>query len=402
MADLSQYVDFDIVMDNSTSSSFFTLIDVSNYPVGVNATVTGCFTNITQPDGLSIGFNDFNFPQVFWTGTQLTTAQMALRLATNSRFQNGGYSITYEVHATGYSPTVITKVFSLTYNAPTIVMAEGFNNFLPSLQVIDATNYVQPAMTLTALTQAWTAAINNVNGAIQNITGSGPSFDLNFGGQYYDANYSVILNVLSQYRLASPYSWVMLADKYAQADSFDSETPPSLNQLLTDLDTLKSQVDSALNNCNTFSGLAETYQTAMSIYSHFRFRGCANDFSGLADYVLQLEKIFNNGVTPAPNHTNAVIPAYNFGCAGAGGSIDWNNITNKPATTIIAWTVGDVGFPGNGTNTLTDTRLAGMLVRVIRGSVWYFNYTKALGSTVLTVNDAFSTGEYVYIETINF
>src|ERR1700680_694556 len=114
--DLSQYVNFSVVLDKTNGQ--IRLVDNSVYPGGVTPTIKGNFTSIVQPDGLSVGNINFSAPDVSWNGSALTGATYELRLNIANQFQKGGYSITYVVKAPGYDDTTLVKTFTLNYTRP--------------------------------------------------------------------------------------------------------------------------------------------------------------------------------------------------------------------------------------------------------------------------------------------
>lgn len=402
MPDLSAYIDFNVVLDKSGGSPIVKFVDPDHYPAGVDITLTGIFS-ITQPDGITLTGN-FTSPDVFWTGTALSQPTKALRLNLASGFQNGSYTVTYTARATGYTQTVLTKVFTLTYTAPTLVITPGFDEFKPQITVTDATTYTQTGFTNTGTVRTWTATIRSVLGTNQNIAGAGTVFDMNYGGNYYDSYYDVTLTAVITYQLTAANSYVTTVDKLILSGTYQAQIPPTLVQLLASLTALKAQVDAAILNCNNYVALQETYQLAEVIYSHLIFRGRLSDFAGLADWVWQLQKIFNNNTIPAYTNTNGVIPVYDWGV----GNPTWTSISGKPVTTRFAWLVGTGGFPLAGATTLVDPALVGFNVRMWRGGLaqqpsnpgtgnTYF--TKLINSNTVTF-PALVAGEEIIIETI--
>lgn len=381
-----------------------TLIDTSNYPGGVPVLVKGCFTVITEPDGISVGNSNFSAPDIQWGGSGLNPANYELRLNTAGSFQTGGYLITYQVQAAGYNPTILTKTFNLAYQRPTPVILPNFDNFTPNLSVSDGTNYTQSGFNLVSLNQTWSALIDSVNGTNQTIGGTGSTFSLAYGGVLYDANYSVSLSSVVTWTLAAN-PWVTLIDTITlAAQSFDAETPPSMVTLLSYATFMLAQLNAAICDCNTYPTYLANYLLYMSIYTHLGDRGCNSDFAGLSAYVYQLQAIANNNITPPVAHTDLPIPAYDFNCGGGGGgSTAWTAITGKPATVIIQWTVGTTGstIPNNaGQNSITDARLEGFNVLILRNYAQELNYTKTLGSGTITFGNSFTQGEVIYIQSI--
>ena len=358
--DLSQYINFSVVLNKATTSPSTKFVDTGTYPGGVPITITGFFI-ITQPDGLSVQDGSFGAPSIFWNSGALTQPTTELRLNAANTFQSGTYSIQYFIRATGYDDTELTKSFNLCYTPAIQVLTKGFDLFTPDLLAIDATSYGQANMTLTSLLQIWSGTIITVEGSSQNISGTGMQFDLAYLGDYYDSRYDISLTANPQYTLSTPTDWVTLIDKLVTTTTYYAEIPPTLADLLDGLTALKVKIDGCI--CGKKCGCTEcetdkaNYLLAVSIYTHLVERGRIDDVSGLSLYVLQLQKIINNCVTPSYINTNGVIPAYDWG-AGGGGSTAWADITGKPSTISYEWVVGDMGFPGNGSTTFTNANFA--------------------------------------------
>lgn len=398
MGNLSAYINFNAALDNSTGTPVIRITDVSNYPAGVAAQIAGNITALVQPDGISVGNSNFSSPDIHFVGSALTVAVYPMRLNTIGQFQKGGYLITYVVQCPGYDETTLTKTFNVSYTKPTLVIGNNFDIFTPVLTVSDNTTYSQSGLTLVGVDDEWSALINNVNGTNQNISGTGLVFDLNYLGLYYDANYAVTLQSIATWAV-SANPWVTLLAQVQLTQSFDSETPPSISSLRSSLAFLKAQQDAAFCDCNTYPRLHDQWLSADAIYFELKDRGCANDFAGLYLYVIQLQKIFNNGVTPTPAHTNMPIPAYDFGCAAA-GSISWNDITGKPSTVIIEWTVGQIGFPGDGATAITDSRLIGYNVLILKNNIQELGFTKVLSSDTINLTTPLITDDVMYVQSI--
>lgn len=389
MPSLDQYINFSTVLDKSQPSPLLKLIDGGSYPIGVTPTITGYFT-VTQPDSLSVQVGSFASPSIFWDSGALVQPTTELRLNTANTFQSGNYVISYYIQAPGYDDTILTKEFNLNYIAPIQTIVKAFDLFTPDLSVTDATTYGQSGMSLSAIARTWAGTVISVLGTDQNISGAGVDFDLNYLGNYYDSRYDVTLTSNPQYVLSSPDDWVTIIDELVVSQTYYAEIPPTLEVLLNDLTTLKYSIDTCIcgKNCGcTECQLSKSnYMLAVSIYTHLVERGRIDDVSGLSLYVLQLQKIFNNCITPTYINTNEVIPAYNFG-GGSGGSVAWNDITGKPSTATIEWTVGALGFPGAGATTLTDARLANIPVArvlVFRNNALQYSSNQGSGNTYFT------------------
>lgn len=352
MADLSAYIDFNVTLNRSDSASSMVLSDPDNYPPGVDVNLIGYFV-ITQPDTITITGN-YTTPDIEWTGTELSTATKELRLRATGGLQQGVYTITYYVSATGYDETVLTKTFDLSYTTPTPLVTDDFDVFTPNLSVTDDTVYTQTGMTLDSVTRAWQATIISVEGTNQDINSTTQTFDLSYLGSYYDSRYDVSLEATATYTLDAPDDWVTIVDVISFEDTYYAFIPPTLAELLELLTTYKATVDAGncicgagcVTNCDT---LIETYSLAISIYSHIAGRGFNGQTDGLGDYVIQLQKLLSNCVTPTYTNTNEVIPAYDWGATV--------NPSPFPYKTQMIVNSGVNNAPADGATTYTDANL---------------------------------------------
>lgn len=321
MANLSAYIDFSAILQKDTNSSSLILSDPDDYPVGVDVNLKGYFV-ITQPDGITITGNYLS-PDIYYVGPGLSTASKQLRLRSNGSFQQGEYTITYNIVAPGYDETTLTKTFELSYTSPTIVVEDDFDVFTPVLSVTDDTDYVVGGMDFTSVTRAWEATIISVEGVNQDISATSQSFDLGYLGAYYDSRYDVTLTATAFYTLSSPDDWVTIEDTVIYEQTYYAFIPPTLIELLDMLTAYKATVDAA--NCICGPGCADnctplknTYALAVSIYTHIVERGRQGITTGLDAYVLQLHKLLSNCVTPAYTNTNEAIPPYDWGSSASG------------------------------------------------------------------------------------
>jgi hypothetical protein len=364
MANLSAYIDFNITLTKSDTTSALVLTDPDNYPAGVDVDLLGYFV-ITQPDTITLTGN-YITPDIYWNGSALTSATKELRLLSTGGFEQGTYTITYHIVAPGYDETILTKTFNLVYTTPDLVVTQNFDVFTPSLSVTDDTVYTKTGMTLETTTRAWTANIITVEGTPRAISSSTQTFDLSYLGSYYDSEYDIFLTVNLVYQLNAPNDWVTINDTITFQHVYYAFIPPTLIELLELLTAYKTTVDAA--NCICGTGcvdnctlLKNTYSLAVSIYTHIVERGRNNEIIGLSAYVLQLQKLLSNCVTPAYTNTNEVMPAYFWG--------------NPPTGTVFAFYKqmivgsGVNNAPANGATTYTDTNLIGKNVIVYLDSL---------------------------------
>src|ERR1044072_953290 len=314
MADLSAYIDFSISLNKGNGTSSMVLTDPNNYPVGVDTTFKGYFV-ITQPDGLTLTGN-FISPDIYAGGGGLVDATKQLRLKSNGGFQQGEYSITYHAIALGYNETTLSKTFDINYTTPTLTITDDSDVFTPALSLTDETIYTaQEGVLISTIIRQWEATIISVEGTNQDISASSQTFDLAYLGSYYDSRYDVSLSVTAYYILHSPNEWVSIVDIIPFTHTYYAFIPPTIAELLEMLTSFKATVDAAhcicgsgcVDNCTP---LKNTYSLAVSIYTHIVERGRAGETTGLDAYVIQLQKVLSNCVTPAYTNTNEAIPPY--------------------------------------------------------------------------------------------
>lgn len=364
MANLASYIAFNATLSKGPDSSSLILTDPDDYPAGVDHTLKGYFV-ITQPDTLTITGN-FIFPDIEWNGSALSIAMKDLRLRATGGFQQGTYTITYHIVALGYDETILEKTFDLSYTSPSLVITDNFDVFMPTLSVTDDTDYDQDDMTLNSVTRSWEATVISVEGTNRDISATSQTFDLAYLGSYYDSQYDISLTSTAAYTLEDDNDWVTIEDEQEKEETLYAFIPPTIIELLEMLTTYKATIDSA--NCICGTGcvdnctiLKNTYSLAVSIYTHIVERGRNGQTEGLDDYVLQLQKLLSNCVTPLYENTNEAISAYDWGAGGTGT----NFIFYKQM--IVGSGVNDA--PADGALTYTDTTLIAKSVVVFLDSV---------------------------------
>lgn len=365
MANLSSYIYFNATLSKSGSTSTLVLSDPNSYPAGVDVDLIGYFV-ITQPDTITITGN-YNDPDIYWTGSALQTAFKELRLTAVGGFEQGTYTFSYHVVAPGYDETVLTRTFYLTYTTPTLTVTENFNVFTPSLSVTDETVYTQTGMFIGYMSRTWAANIITVEGTPRSISSfNTQTFDLSYLGTYYDSEYHVFITVTIIYQFNAPNDWIVINDTITFQDVYYAFIPPTIIELLELLTDYKETVDNAhcicgpgcACNCTT---LKNTYALAVSIYTHIVERGRTEDTEGLGAYVLQLEKLLNNCVTPGYSNTNEAIPAYDWGSAIVG------NVITFYKQMIVGSGVNNA--PPDGASSYTDINLISINVIVYLDSL---------------------------------
>lgn len=363
MANLDAYIDFNVTLSKGSGSSSLLLSDPDNYPPGVDVTLLGYFI-ITQPDTITIT-GSYAVPDIEWDGSELSTATKQLRLRAAGEFQQGVYTIVYHVAAPGYDETVLTKTFDLSFTTPELDIEDDFDVFTPQLLVTDETDYAQAGMTLDNVSRSWEATIISVEGTNEDISGSVQTFNLSYFGSYYDSRYDITLISTVTYLIDSPDDWVTIEVILEKAETLYAFIPPSITDLLEMLTTYKGTVDAGNCICGTAcvdncTNLKATYSLAVSIYTHIVERGRNGQTAGLDAYVIQLQKLLSNCVTPTYENTNEAIEPYDWGASGGGSFTFYKQM-------IVGSGVNNA--PADGSNSYTDSFLIDKSVIVYLDSI---------------------------------
>lgn len=351
MANLAQYVDFNVILDKSVTTPVITLTDLNNYPLPIGLYVTGVFT-ITQPDGITIT-GSFTSPDTYYNHWAVNKE---LRLNSTGGFQNGTYIFKYVVKCIGYDDTTLIKTVNFQYQNKSVTITNLVDVFTPSIMALDGTNYTQIGYTVTTTSRSWSAYIKYAGTSIVHLTSTAILFDLVYNTKYYDAHYDIDFESILYYQGNEDIDldWLYVREKFTATDQIDAYTPMTLSDLVTGLISLKTAIDDGTycGGCGCCCPPDYTpYNTAVSLYEQIIARGLDGDTVGLDEYVLQIKKIINcNGII-SQTHTNTFIPAYNFGNTGGGGSV------HAP----IQFTVGSGGtyVPAAGTTDYDNPTIAG-------------------------------------------
>lgn len=399
MADLSAYISFLVKFDvTNVNLPVLTLTDNGVYPSGVPATITGIFT-ITQPDGVT-RTGSFSTPDIAWNGSSLPPASIPLRLDTANRIQQGQYTIVHTIAATGYTNTVLTRTFTISYARPTVELEEEFDVYTPSLEYEDVTVYTAGAFTQT-ITRTWSAII----GTVGSKTGTNSAiFDLAYASNYYDAAYTIYFTSSVLYQ-STVYAYLSILDIFSTDVHTDAYAPPTAATLLTYLTTLKTRLDALINSCQRYDIAKADYEYAYILYEHSLARFCAGDTEGVDTYITEILDIYNNNVVVVRVHTNAIITTYSFDCSGGGGTPDIPFVLEEIAGQASAIAAGVVV----GASTFTNALLANKYVIVFRGDIRNPGidplnggeyHTKTYLSATITFSTPIQDTEVIYLHTL--
>ena len=308
MPDLSAYISFEIEMDiRNKNVPEWLLTDNGTYPPGVDAGITGIF-EITQPDG-GVYTGSWTSPDIIYSGGALQPASIALRLtSTGNVIQPGNYIIKYTIDHASYSPTILTKNFTVAYTAPTAVLTESFDVFVPELSISDDTVYNPSGYTTFVDARDWEAVIGTVG--VKN--GTAQVLDLSYLGDYYDASYVITLIADFHCDINSGEAFTV-RDRITTIVDTDAWTPPDADTLLGYLKTLKTNLDALINSCQRYDRAKADYEYALVLYTHIKARVCSGDTVGVYTYIQEILDILHNHASIPTVHTEAIIPAYDYG-----------------------------------------------------------------------------------------
>lgn len=360
---------------NLTGAPTLVLTDTTSTPP---SGLVGIF-EITQPDGYT-RTGDINSPDIAAAGGSFS---YTLRLSSTGAVQCGNYTIKYTAAAPGRLSTDFTRSFQFTYAPVELTLTEGFDVFTPNLSYKDDTVYSVANYNNSSVTRAW-SAISTPTGT---ITGSLQTLSLQFGGQYYDANYAITLTSSLTYTHQT-YSWLTITEVIAKTVNTYADTPPSPEVLVNQIHDLKVQWDDAVNNCKEQDELKESFEFAQSLFKHIIDRILVDETDGIYDDIQDLIRILANNQIPTYTPTNLPIPPYDVSIFAPGAA--WGNIT------------GTITNQTDLVNYIATQITSGSYsVNIGNGSATNINVTHGLNSLDVVVEVfKISTGETVYVDTI--
>lgn len=270
---------------------------------------------ITQPDGYT-RTGDINSPDINAAGGSYS---YTLRLDSQGGVQRGAYIIKFTAAAPGYLSTDFTRTFQFTYQPVLLVMTEEFDVFTPDLAYKDDTVYAVSNYNNGSVTRAW-SAVSTPTGT---ITGTAQTLSLQFGGQYYDANYAITLTSSVLYTHQT-LSWLTVQETITKTVNTYAQTPPNPTQLVEDIHSLKVLWDEAVNKCQEQESLKEQFELAQVLFMHILDRIIVDDVDAIYEDIKDLVRVLNNNQIPAYVPTNLPIPPYDISAFAPGAA--WGNI----------------------------------------------------------------------------
>lgn len=370
MSDLSAYANFTVQLDiTNKSAPVVILTDTGTYPVGVPAGITGIFT-ITQPDG-GIRTGSFTTPDIIYSAGALQPASIAIRLTSDSKLQCGVYVFRYELNHSSYLPTVLTKTFTLAYDAATQTITNQFDVFVPELKYLDESDYDVTGYTK-SLTRAWSAVA--VPGT---VTGTAALFDIVYSSSYYDAAYAITLAATIVYTSVT-YAYLTIKEKLTISESADAYTPPTADELLGYLTTLKTRMDALRNNCEEYDEAKAAYQYAYSLYNHFFKRICSDDTIGAYTYIQEILDILHHHQSITTTHLNTPLTVFEYDCGTSSPDpYDW--IVGAATSATKPLKAGD-------TSVTLPLAFSGFNISFIRGNLTQYTTDVGDGTSYYTWN----------------
>lgn len=308
MPDLSAYIDFDLELSFQDDNQII-LTDTSNYPDGVEEGIIG-IVSITQPDGITVA-GDWGNPDVVWSETELTQAEKELRLTSQGTPQCGNYTVVYQVDHPDYTPTTLSRTFILNISLPEGNIVDQFDVFTPELSLVDETEYDISGFTTDSTVRDWEVAV----GSVTVITGSTATLDLEYLGNYYDAEYEVTFDSVTTLS-HDTYAYLTVIYAVTFHGEFTADTPPPVNDLVHCLTELWERLN-AETDANCCTTLEIKYGKAERRLSHLLNILRVGETDGAVEL---LEEFINlTDCEDAVNRNNPILP-YDLSGLTAGDS----------------------------------------------------------------------------------
>lgn len=346
MPNLNSYINFNVVLDNSSTTPKLVLTDTTPYRnmggIDLSDICIGIFA-ITQPDGVTITSN-FNTPDTYpnvnrlyrvlpsgdnrvlpknnrryvaiANAARVTVVNKELRLGVDELLQNGLYTFTFTVRTPNYDDSVITKTFNLDYNNPKIVIDNDINLFIPYIKSKDNTFYTQTRFDAPTIARLFSGEIDNVLGIKKTVVSTTNILDYQYNSKYYDAKYNGTFSYVSTYVASGDNSWLSIKEKGFTTFSFDAYTLATLNTL----------------NCFV---LSEQYIRFISGCKDKCDNDCPTGIN-INKFVLTVDAIYKKYCIVNLKHTNNIIIPYDLsGNTNVGGvitlavpTVQWTAPTN--------------------------------------------------------------------------
>lgn len=307
---------------NLTGTPTLVLTDTTSSPP---AGLVGIFA-ITQPDGYTRTGN-INSPDITSAGGSFS---FPLTLDSSGEVQRGTYTIVYTGNAPGYLSTNFTRAFQFQYIPVSLNLRKEFNVFTPDLKYYDDTVYSVSNYSNSAVTRAWSA----VSIPTGTITGSTATLNLIFGGQYYDANYTISLTSSLLYTHTT-YNWLTVQETISKTFNTYAQTPPGSAVLVGWINDLSIQVQNLVNTFQPYEQAKADLEYSQTLLSHLVDQAATNNMVEIDSNLAELLRVLNKYQTYTP--TNLPITAYNWNQLLP--STVWGNISGAISNQTDLWTI---------------------------------------------------------------
>lgn len=373
ISNVSFTVKFDL-----TGTPKLVLTDTTSSPP---ADLVGIFS-ITQPDRYE-RTGDIDDPDITDPGGSF---EFPLTLDSNGEVQCGEYIIIFTAAAAGYLSTDFTRQFDFDYEPVELDMVEYFDVFTPELTYNDETAYARDGWNNGSVTRVW-QAISTPTGTID---GASQLLDLIFGGNYYDANYTITL-ISSLLYTHQTYAWLTIDEEIEDEVQTYAMTPPSIESLVEQLSDLRETIATLDRTCRERCDKIMDFTYAESLLGHIVRKACMSLTDGIFEDLKQLVTVLNENHIPTYSPTNDIIEPYDTSSlcgTGSGGSEQ-----KRPLTFIVGTTLN---APTSGTNTWTLPDFENSyIVLIVNGQPvplsdplnGSYYTTKSLGSDTLTITN---------------
>lgn len=251
---------------------------------------------ITQPDNYTVE-GDWDTPDLDILDTEFSTP---LRLASDGYPQCGNYVIEMTVDSGGYTPTTFTRSFAFDWKQPEVVIQQNLDVFTPQLILVDSTVYAVAGFNVVVTNLNWTANSTPTGP----LVGTGYSFSLISGGQFYSADYTATHTALGTYTsIANPWLTVLFDVYWTEA--FSVSAPPTLSEIVGLINDLNG--DDCASCCSS------KFVEAMALYQLIVNQLMTGNTTNIYNNLQQLLVLIGGSTT---NITNISIPPYEINTGG--------------------------------------------------------------------------------------
>lgn len=283
--------------------------------------------SVTQPD-LYTREGNILAPDLVGASTVFT---LPLRLGSDGMPQCGTYTIVMTVRSAGYDDTTFTRTWVSQYRPVNVNIGEDFDVFTPNLSVRDNTSYSVSNYNSGSITRAWSVTSTPTG----TLTGSGVTLSLVYGGNYYDANYSISLTSSLLYT-HQVYSWFTINETVSKSYNTFAQTPPDYEAFVQAVSALKLKLDEAINKCLEHTKLKADFEYAQTLLMHIIDKLKVSDLTNVYKDLKDLLSVLNGNGIPAYTPTNLPIPPYNLGVLSGAA---WGTITGNIQNQTDLWTI---------------------------------------------------------------